>query len=125
MNYDFIFCPFCGATKWTIDKTGAPPAGIKGQLEYHKCSGCKNFTYTNLVAHDKSPGGIEYFKKTRYSVVAIIKPYEIVVSYVDKHTTFTDWDTGNILLMLNSAITFNWYKHEDLIDKIKKYLVFS
>lgn len=128
MSPDFIFCPFCGATKWIIDKTGAPIsilASFKGQLEHHKCSGCKNFTYSNIMEHDKSLAGLEYFKKIRYSVQAIIKPYEIDVSYVDKHTTLTEWETGKVLLKLNSAITFNWYKNEDLIEKIKKYLVFS
>lgn len=119
---DYIFCPFCGSVKWTTDKSGYAQ---EGRLEKHECSGCKKFTYTNHMQHTKSPAGLEIFEKKRYSVVAHIDPYLITVNYFDKTTIFESWSTGTLILSLGAAVTFNWYKNDDLLEKIKLYTVFS
>jgi len=122
--YDYIFCPFCGGNKWISDRTGGHPTG-NGRLESHKCAGCKKFTYVNSIKKEKSPAGLEIFSKSRFSVVAKIEPYIISVFYEKPATQFQDINTNNVILVLNSAVTFNWYKNEELVDKIKKYVVFS
>lgn len=119
---DYIFCPFCGAIKWTNDKSRYADGG---RLEYHKCQGCKKFIYTNHIKNVKSPQGLEYFEKTRYSVEATVDKYKVTVFYHKKSTQFIDIDTGHVILVLSSPVTFNWYKNEELVEKIKKYLVFS
>lgn len=122
MTTDYIFCPLCGATKWITDKTGY---ANKGKLTAHKCSGCKKFNYTNhtgIIEHQVLVGVTQ---TTRYSVVADIETYRISVFYHANTTQFQDIDSNNVVLVLNSAVSFNWYKNEELIDKIKKYLLFS
>jgi hypothetical protein len=124
MTTDYIFCPLCGATKWITDKTGSAHAD-KGRLTKHKCSSCKKFSYTNhsaLIEHNILVGITQI---TRYSVVADIDPYRISVFYHANSTQFQDIDCNNVILILNSAVTFNWYKNEELIEKIKKYVLFS
>lgn len=125
---DFIFCPFCGAVKWITDKTGAIQAhhpGGAGTLESHKCSGCKKFTYINHWALGKSPAGLDIFNKTRFSVQADIEPYRILVLYKENITQFLDLYDKKLVLQVNACVTFNWYKNEELVDRIKKYVVFS
>lgn len=122
MSYDYIFCPLCGAVKWITDKSGAFAGG---KLESHKCSGCKKFTYVNLFNKTLSPAGLEVWARSRFSVVARIEPYIVSVFYHKNSTQFQNADSNEVILVLNSAVTFNWYKNEELVDKIKKYLVFS
>lgn len=122
-GYDYIFCPFCGSNKWISDKSGG--YNYKDRLESHKCSGCKNFTYCNIIKQEKSPAGLEIFSKGRFSVVAKIRPYIISVFYEKGSTQFQDIDSNDVILVLNRVVTFNWYKNEELVDKIKKYVVFS
>lgn len=119
---DFIFCPFCGGVKWTVDKSRKV---AEGTLEYHKCQLCKKFVYTNVWNSGTSSAGLEVMNKRRYSVEAIIPPYKIQVFYLDNKTNFIDYDSGDLVLEVNLAVTFNWYKNEELVDKIKKYVVFS
>jgi hypothetical protein len=121
MTQDYIFCPFCGSTKWTLNKTKS----INGELKSKQCSFCKKFTYvdiTSLVEH-KFLVGIT--QTTRFSVEAIIDKYRITVFYHNNSTQFQDMDSYDVILVVNSAVSFNWYKNEELLSKIKKYLVFS
>jgi hypothetical protein len=118
---DYIFCPFCGATKWVTDK--AMKTGQ--QHEVFKCCGCKKFKYENVLNSIKTPAGFELFKKQRYMVEATIDPYFITVYYVQGVTNIQDSDSRALIVSLGQAVTFNWYKHEELIDKIKKYVLFS
>lgn len=123
---DFIFCPLCGGVKWLVDKSrgvGNTPA----KLETHKCNACKKFTYTNHIVPVKVPSILEIFASdiTRYSIEATIGNYDISVFYKDKVTNFRDHTTMKLILSLDQAVTFNWYKNEELIAKIKKYVIFS
>ncbi len=119
---DFIFCPFCGSIRWTTDKSGYAQ---KGRLERNTCAGCHKFHYVNHLEHTTSSSGLEIFCKKRYSVEATIDPYIIKVNYLEARTEFQDLDTYQVILTLDTAITFNWYKNEELVDKIKKYVLFS
>lgn len=120
---DYIFCPLCGGVNWLTNKTKVAPDG--GRLTYFKCKSCKKFNYynhTRLVDHPFLAGVTQ---TTRYSVEATVQNYKILVKYHDKTTSFYDDETEKLLLHLNTCVTFNWYKNEDLIEKIKKYLLFS
>ncbi len=118
MKQDYIFCPLCGATKWTTTK-------LHKFEDHYTCSGCEKFQYINRVEHVKSESGLEYFQKRRYSVYAEIYPYTVSVYYDDNRTDFADADSQRIILSVPRAVAFNWYKGEDLVEKIKKYLLFS
>lgn len=118
MKQDYIFCPLCGASKWTTTK-------LHKTEEHYKCSECEKFRYTNRIEHATSEGGLEYFQKKRYSIYAEVYPYTVSVYYYDNRTDFADADSQTIILRLPRAIDFNWYRDEDLINKIKKYLLFS
>jgi hypothetical protein len=123
MSQDYIFCPFCGGTKWITDKTKSAPGG---KLTYHMCAGCKKFIYTDITTLIDHPILVSIYQTTRYSVKATIDPYIIEVLYKQNITNFWDSDDPSKLIMtVNSAVTFNWYKNEELIKKIKKYVVFS
>lgn len=122
MSQDYIFCPFCGGVKWISDKTGYADGG---RLASHKCAGCKKFTYVNHTELVKHPVLEGITKTTRYSVQADILPYRIIVFYHKNSTQFQDINTHQVILVVNSAVAFNWYKNEELVDKIKKYVVFS
>ncbi len=123
MTVDFIFCPLCGATKWLTTKTRA---STKGKLTDHTCSGCKNFTYTNVTCPVKHSVLVGINQTVRHSVEVTIKPYLIAVYYQDPPATYiNDSKTLERLVTLKSAVTFNWYKNEELLDKIKKYILFS
>lgn len=123
MTVDFIFCPLCGATKWLTTKTRA---SAQGRLTDNKCSGCKKFTYTNVTCLIKHPILIGITQTVRYSIEATIEPYRIGVFYQEPIVTnIWDSDTSQNLLSLNQAVTFNWYKNDELLDKIKKYILFS
>ena len=119
---DYIFCPFCGATKWVTDKTQAT---AKGKLTFHRCSSCKKFSYTNITTLIDHPILVGITQTTRYSVEAEISHYKILVSYYKDETEFEDTDKREVILTVNSAVQFNWYKNEELISKIKKYILFS
>jgi hypothetical protein len=120
MTYSYIFCPLCGAVKWLTDKTGS----LNGaRLEQYKCSGCKKFIYTDII--EAVEGTIKYYSRKRFSVVATVGKYIVSVFYHNNSTQFQDADTDEVILVLNSAVTFNWYKNEELIEKIRKYLLFS
>jgi hypothetical protein len=123
MTVDFIFCPLCGATKWLTNKTRA---SAQGRLTEHRCSGCKNFTYTNVTCLVKHAVLVGITQSVRHSIEATIKPYKIGVFYQEPIVTnIWDSETSQLLLSLNSAVTFNWYKNEELIEKVKKYILFS
>lgn len=123
MTKDYIFCPFCGGIKWTTDKSGQTN---HGQLESYECSDCKKFYYSNHIEHTKSKEtGIEIFSKQRYKVEAKIESYTITVNYI-KNTTLIEYTNGyGTVIELKHAVNFNWYKNEELMEKIKTYLVFS
>lgn len=121
---EYIFCPFCGSIKWITDKTGSSGKGQR--LSYHKCSGCKKFTYTNVTVLIDHPILVGVTHTQRYSVEAEIGNYKITVFYYDKSMTeFVDLDKREVVLTINSPISFNWYKNDELISKIKTYVVFS
>jgi hypothetical protein len=122
---DFIFCPFCGGVKWITDKSGTASGHPSYQLESHKCAACKKFIYINAWDKGISEVGLQYIKKRRYQIEAIINPYKIKVFYMDPKTIFINNNTDKIVLSIEQAVTFNWYKNEELIEKIKKYFVFS
>lgn len=125
MTYDFIFCPLCGATKWLADKTLGDP---RGKLTVHKCSGCKKFKYTNITVPVEHPIFTAVTQSIRYEVLADIAPYSIRVHHLDNFTEIYDHDArsaDNLIIKLEKAIPFNWYSDEDVIEKIKKYLLFS
>jgi hypothetical protein len=122
MSTDYIFCPLCGGIKWLVDKSRFAEGG---RLTSHKCGGCKKFMYTDhtvLVDHQILIG---ITQTTRYSVEATIDPYRITVFYHAKSTQFQDIETNNVIMVVNTAVSFNWYKSEELVNKIKKYVVFS
>ena len=119
---DYIFCPFCGGITWITDKSGYAK---NGRLESHKCESCKKFTYVNHFEKTTSPGGLEHFRKSRFSIDARIDPYQVTVFYHKDSTQFRDIHSGYVILVLKQAVAFNWYKNEELVDKIKKYVVFS
>lgn len=122
MSIDFIFCPLCGATKWNIDRNQPHP---DGKVASYKCNGCKNFTYKNITSIVKHSILVGITQTTRLSIDAKIEPYFISVNYKVKQTDFLDCESGKLLLSVNTAVAFNWYKNEELINKVKKYLVFS
>lgn len=122
MSYDFIFCPLCGGSKWLTDKTRS---NIDGKLIQHKCADCKEFIYINHTTAFEHPVLVGLTKTVRYSIQVRIYDYIIVVNYHDNTTVFESYDSGDLILKLNVAVAFNWYKNEDLIEKIKKYIVFS
>jgi len=128
MTVDFIFCPLCGASKWLTDKTGSCSTG---KLTKYNCSGCKNFKYVNVTRLVKHSVLVGITQTVRYSVEAVIKPYSVTVFYFSgingDEPGFTNIrsDTGELLVSIKSIITFNWYKDELLLDKIKKYILFS
>jgi hypothetical protein len=121
---DFIFCPLCGSIRWITDKTKSTKIG---KLEAHKCCGCKKFTYTNHIIKTSLSSNlkIESYDKTRHSIEALIEPYYISVYYEDKVTNFRSDDKLELILSLGQAVSFNWYKREELVEKIKKYVLFS
>lgn len=118
MTKDFIFCPFCGEVEWTVDKSRA------GEGDAFSCSKCKKFTYINIMQHKKTESGFEYFEKVRSSIRADLEIYAIEIDYLDKKTIIKDsWLTT--ILTLHKIIDFNWYNQDEVIEKVKKYLVFS
>lgn len=119
---NYIFCPFCGSIKWTVDKSRETP---EGQVHYHKCQDCKKFSYVNIEIGTKSLSGLHVFERKPHHIVAEISSYKIVVYYSTNETTFENIETGDTVLTVKTAINFNWYKNEELIDKIKTYVVFS
>lgn len=122
MSQNYIFCPLCGGVKWISDKSGYINAG---RIETNKCGACKKFTWTThtaLVAHQVLVG---ITKTTSFSVQADISHYRITVFYHKNSTQFQDLDTNEVILTVNSAVAFNWYKNEELVSKIKTYILFS
>lgn len=122
MSYDYIFCPLCGSVKWQTDKTGYAD---KGRLEEHKCTSCQNFVYVNHITHETTENGLKVFYKKSYSIKAYIGEYTINVSHFNNWTEILDADAFTVILHLDKALTFNWYSDEAVVEKIKKYLVFS
>ena len=118
MKQDYIFCPLCGSSKWTTTK-------LHRYEEHYRCSECEKFQYINRLEHSKTESGLELFQKKRYSVYAEVYPYIVNVYYDENRTEFIDADSNKIILSLPKAITFDWYKGDDLIEKIKKYMLFS
>lgn len=119
---DYIFCPFCGNSKWITDKTGYDFVS-QGKLTYNKCSGCKKFIYINLTRKVDHPFLKDITEEVRFKLQAEIGDYYITVNYIDGYTEFLE--NGKLALKLNQVINFNWYKHTELLEKIKTYLVFS
>lgn len=120
MNY--IFCPFCGCSKWLSDKKG----NYNGSnLEYYKCLGCKKFTYNIISVKKTSSQGLEYFDREIFSVVVWLGKYMISVFYHNNSTQFQDEESREVILVLDHAVKFNWYKEEELFKKVKTYVVFS
>lgn len=121
-SINFIFCPLCGGVKWITDKTGYAD---NGKLTYHKCAACKKFSYTNHTKLVDHPILVGVTHTTGYEVEAKIMPYKIRVNYHHNHTQFSDEASNKLILEVNTAVKFNWYKNEELVNKIKKYVVFS
>ena len=119
---DYIFCPFCGGIGWITDKTRSDG---KGRLTYHKCASCKKFAYTNITTLMDHPVLVGVTHTERYSVEAEISHYRIYVHYHINRTEFEDLDKFEVILTIDTAINFNWYKNDELVSKVKTYVLFS
>jgi len=122
MTINYIFCPLCGGVKWITDKSGNLQ-NIK--LDMFKCSGCKKFLYKNAIEPVEHPTLLNITKTNRYSIEAEIEQYHVSVYYYNNTTEFRDAKSWKIILILNQVISFNWYKSEELVAKIKKYILLS
>jgi hypothetical protein len=122
MTDNYIFCPFCGTTNWSIDRSGSFNGNA---LEYYKCQDCKDFSYTNIIERHESSIGLKYYSRNRFSVVSTIYPYIISIFYDKNSTQIQDYDSHEVILVLDHCVNFNWYKNEELVDKIRKYVLFS
>lgn len=122
MSCEYIFCPFCGSPEWISDKTGRYNSD---PLEYYKCRLCKKFTYHVVMVKEKTPLGLEVFQRKIFSITVKIDKYMISVFYHNNSTQFQDEETREVILVLDQAVNFNWYKYEELIKKVKTYVVFS
>lgn len=121
MNDDFIFCPFCGESSWLTEKFRNYE---DGRLESYKCSNCKNFTYTNIIKPITSK--INQLYNIKYSIEAEVGDYLIHILYEDKgQTQIKNRHSWVIIITLNKIVHFNWYKIDDVISKVKKYVLFS
>lgn len=119
---DFIFCPLCGGTKWITDPTGYADGG---KLTYKKCTNCKKFTYINHTAIVEHAFLVGVTHTSKYEIDATIDPYRIKVNYHKGFTQFLDAYSNKLVLEVQTAVNFNWYKNEALVKKIKTYVLFS
>lgn len=120
---DYIFCPLCGASKWISDKTGSVE---NNKLSLYRCTACKKFQYTNITVPYTDTFLHAVTQIRRYSVKAELEKYCITVLYApENQTTIRDAETFKELIKLNKPIEFNWYRPEEVAEKVKFYLVFS
>ena len=110
----YIFCPFCGSPKWITDTSSI--------RHWNQCADCKYFKYYNrevkLIAQ-----GVSYLIKD--CVIAAFEPYTVCVDYIKNTTDIYHTRKHSLMVTLPRAIEFNWYKQEELVDKIKTYITFS
>lgn len=118
----YIFCPVCGSYNWVVDKS---QDSIHGSLTGNKCGSCGKFNFIELSVTEISPIGLKIFYKTLYREEVTIDKYDIRIYHVDNQTTIWDDEKGEMILSLNHAVKFDWYREKNIIDKIKKMLVFS
>lgn len=122
---DFIFCPMCGCTEWRTHKLREV---AEGRLTRYECNECKKFAYTNLtklVPHQLLVGVTEV---VRYSEAVTIDPFYISIFHHGRGSPVTNIrnaDSYELLLSLPKAIKFDWFKHTSVLEKVRKYLVFS
>lgn len=122
MSCGYYFCPFCANSNWTVDKSGS---FHDKTLQYHRCQKCKKFTYNTYQVKEVTEQGLEIFQRKFFSIIATVDEYIISVFYHNNSTQFQDESTREVILVLDQAIQFNWYKQDELIKKIKTYVVFS
>ncbi len=122
MIEDYIFCPLCGGVDWTSDKTGTTK---EARLTWYKCTACKKFSYTNATSIVKNTFLIGVTEVKRYAVKAEIEPYRINILHDVNETVIRDAYTSKEILTIAKALDFNWYRPEEVIEKIKFYLLFS
>lgn len=125
MSYEYIFCPFCGGSLWITDRTQRVTTSSGGKITHNKCDSCKAFSYSNISVPVEHPLLFAITESKRLQVTAWILPYKIIVNYLDNFTEFYELDGGKFILKINQAVNFDWYKNEELVEKIKKYVVFS
>lgn len=121
---DYIFCPLCGSMAWTIDRS---TGGNDTRTEHHGCIECQKFSYTNttILSHIDPVTNICYFSKTRKSETAVIGPYFITILFNHNFTSIRYAKDLELILSLDQVIPFDWYKGDDLLEKINTYMVFS
>jgi hypothetical protein len=108
MSNDYIFCPLCAGSEWITDKTRRYHDEI---FIHNRCIDCKNFAYAGT-------------NTKLLEVEAIMQPYKVIIDHEYDFTIITAMD-GTTILHIKQVINFNWYKYEETLDKIKKYVVFS
>lgn len=108
MSNEYIFCPLCGSCEWITDKTRRYYDEI---FIHNRCINCKNFFYAGT-------------NSKLFEIEAILNPYKVVIDYEHKFTLITTMDDTTILY-IEQIINFNWYKREQALNKIKRYVVFS
>ncbi len=120
--FDFIFCPFCGETEWVCEQIQQV---AEGRLHEYKCKDCKKFNYTNIsyLIKDTILHAVTGLKK--YNLRVEVYPYLVDVAYLTNKTTITDADTHREILTINKVLDLNWYREEEIREKLKFYLVFS
>ena len=112
---DYIFCPLCGEHSWRTDKTQFPTI--------HSCSDCKNFSYTEITKTLISSIGLKIYHRELETETVIMDDYEIRINHQEKWTEVIK--NYEVILKIQKALIFDWYKDKDVKDKIKKFLVFS
>jgi hypothetical protein len=125
MSTNYIFCPFCGGSTWTTDKTRE---AMGGRLESYKCGECQKFIYIEHLKRGQllSPSGLIFIERKPYQIEALIGKYQVIVYCAQNATHFLDFQENKVILALGYVVKFNWYAREEvLLDKIKTYLVFS
>ncbi len=105
----FIFCPLCGQQEWLTTKTSLNKQPIVTWL----CSDCRDFSY---LSHENGK---------LFSVGADVSKYRVVVYYDKPATLIFNKHKDKLLLKIDLSIDFDWYDPDKLIDKLKKYIVFS
>jgi hypothetical protein len=128
MTFDYIFCPLCANDRWLADKTGKFD---DARLEKFTCGKCRKFIYINTVKDKQIYNPYDLLiissDKKRFSTIAHIQRYRISIFHHKQSSLIEDLeDSLKVLLSLEQELTINWYqKEEDIINKIKTYIVFS
>ena len=115
---NYIFCPLCSNHNWKrIERSSLV------QLTEHRCESCNNFEYTEVSKHMTSESGIQIFYKELYSEKVWVDDYFININHQENWTEIVKY--SRVILKIPRAVIFDWYKENNIKDKIRKFLVFS